>query len=203
MRASILCLFYAPALFALVAARVENITLVPVATGFEGDNTDFVYGSSPCLVINDGSAADGGFHVFAASNFSSWEQTAHQKTGRSKLAVVVHNIGGRDLVVNIPAPDSLIRVFDARTGKKVESNNKKQLGDWTTACVWRSQRSGESYIYLFGKNKVVQFLVRNENKNVEILEVRFGLPFGDTKADTEAGAQLCGSYRKRNVRGFQ
>ena len=171
MKASLPCLSWASTLLTLAAAQGADITLVPGAVGFEGDNTGFIYGRSPLLVVNDGSAADGGFRVFSVSNSTSWKETSHQKTGRSKIAVPVHDIGGRDLIINIPAPDSLIRVFDAQTGNKVDSNDKKQLGDWSTACVWRSQKSGESYMFLFGKRKVVQFLVRNKKKDVEILEV--------------------------------
>jgi 3-phytase len=171
MRPSTVCLSWAPALFALASAQVANIALVPAAAGFEGDNTNFVYGRSPLLVSNDGSAADGGFRTFVVANSPSIKEIVHQKTGRSKIAVPVHDIGGRDLIINIPAPDSLIRVFDAQTGKKVDSNDKKILGDWSTACVWRSQKSGESYMFLLGKKKAVQFLVRNKKKDVEILEV--------------------------------
>jgi 3-phytase len=165
------CLVLASAILSFVAAQDADVTLVASATGFEGDNTNFIYGSSPLLVVNDGSAADGGFRTFSFSNTSSLTEKSHQKTGRSKIAVAVHNVNGRDLIMNIPAPDSLIRIFDAKSGKKVESNDKKQLGDWSTACVWRSQKSGESYIFLFGKKMVVQFLIRNNKKLVEILEV--------------------------------
>jgi len=170
------CVSWAPALFALASAQIANLTLVPAAAGFEGDNANFVYGRSPLLVSNDGSAADGGFRTFAVTNLPTYKETAHQKTGRSKIAIPVHDIDGRDLIINIPAPDSLIRVFDVQTGRKVDSNDKKQLGDWSTACVWRSQKSGESYMFLFGKKKVVQFLIRNKKKDVEVLEV-CSLPF--------------------------
>jgi 3-phytase len=165
------CLLWASTLFAVASTQVANVTLVPVAIGFEGDNTGFVYSRSPFLVVNDGSAADGGFRTFAVSDSAPFKQTTHQTSGRSKIAVPVQDIGGRDLIINIPSPDSRIRVFDAATGKKVDSNDKKQLGDWSTACVWRSQKSGDSYIFLFGKKMVVQFLVRDEDKDVEILEV--------------------------------
>jgi 3-phytase len=164
-------LLWASTFFAIASAQAANVTLVPAAIGFEGDNTGFVYGRSPLLVVNDGSAADGGFRTFAVSNSTSFKENTHAKTGRSKIAVPVHDIGGRDLIINIPAPDSLIRAFDAATGEKVDSNDKKQLGDWSTACVWRSQKSGESYVFLFGKRMVVQFLVREDGRNVKILEV--------------------------------
>ena len=155
----------------MVAARHANITLVPAATGFDGDNTGFIYGKSPLLVVNDGSAADGGLRTFSVSNGTSLVEKSHEKTGRSKIAVPVHDIGSRDLIINIPAPSSLIEVFDAQTGKKLTKDNKKQLGDWSTACTWRSDKSGESYVFLFGKKKVVQFLIREAKDELEVLEV--------------------------------
>ncbi|KNG51833.1 hypothetical protein TW65_01025 [Stemphylium lycopersici] len=166
------CCIWAATIVSFVSAQDANITLVPAAIGFEGDNTGFVYGATPRLVVNDGSAADGGFRAFSFSNGTTLAETSHKRTGRSKIAVPVYGIGGRDLIVNIPAPDSLIRIFDAATGEKVVSNDKKQLGDWSTACVWRSQKSGESYIFLFGKKMVVQFLIRGKEEGVEILEVQ-------------------------------
>ncbi|KAF1943970.1 thermostable phytase [Clathrospora elynae] len=172
MRSFTTFLAWATAVISFVAARDANITLVPAAPGFDGDNTAFVYGKSPLLVANDGSAADGGFRTFAVSKSTPFKQTSLQKTGRSKIVVAVHDIGDRNVIVSIPAPDSLIRVFDAESGKKVKSNDKKQLGDWSSACVWRSQKSGESYIFLFGKKTVVQFLIRGDKKEVEILEVQ-------------------------------
>lgn len=165
------CCIWAAIVSSFVAARDANISLVAAATGFEGDNTGLFYGKAPCLVVNDGSAADGGFRTFTFPNGTTLTETSHERTGRSKIAIPVYGIGGRDLIVNIPAPDSLIRIFDAATGEKVASNDKKQLGDWSTACVWRSQKSGESYIFLFGKKMVVQFLIRGKEKGIEILEV--------------------------------
>lgn len=164
-------LIWATIASSFATAQNASISLVPAAVGFKGDNTVFVYGRTPLLVANDGSAADGGFREFAVAKSAPFNQTVHNKSGRSKIALAVHDIGGRNLIVNIPATDSLIRVFDAQNGKEVESNNKKQLGDWSTACDWRSQTSGESYIFLFGKKKVVQFLIRGTNNTVEILEV--------------------------------
>jgi 3-phytase len=171
MKTSIPCLAWATALLSFVAAQDTNITLVPAATSFGGDNTVFVYGTTPFLIVNDGSAADGGFRTFAVSQSAPFEQKIHEKSGRSKISLAVHDVGGRNLIVNIPATDSLIRVFDAESGKKVKSNDKKQLGDWSTACVWRSQKSGDSYIFLFGKKKVIQYLIRGTKNLVEILEV--------------------------------
>jgi 3-phytase len=173
MTSFINCLSWASILSTFVSAQDANITLIPAAVGFEADNTAFVYAKSPILVVNDGSTDDGGFRTFAVSDSGPFTNKTHQRTGRSKIAVTVHNtIDARDVIVNIPAPDSLIRIFDAETGKSIDSNNKKQLSDWSSACVWRSQKSAESYLFLFGKKMVVQFLVRDRKKTVEVLEVR-------------------------------
>ena len=166
------CLAWTSFVFSAVTAQNANVTLVPAATDFDGDNTAFIYGRSPLLVSNDGSAADGGFRTFSVSKKTPFKQSAHLKTGRSKIAVPVYDVAGRDVIINIPAPDSLIRVFDAATGAKIDSNDKKQLGDWSTACVWRSQASGYNYLFIFGKQMVVQFVVRGDKKNVEMLEVQ-------------------------------
>jgi 3-phytase len=172
MSAFVNCLLWASVFLAVVPTRAANITLVPVATNFDGDNTAFVYGQSPILVANDGSAADGGFRTFFISSAVPIKEIAHEKIGRSKVVVPAHDIGGRNLIIGIPAPDSLIRIYDAETGKRVESNDKKQLGDWSSACVWRSAKSGESYLFLFGKRTVAQCIVQNKKRGVEILEVR-------------------------------
>jgi 3-phytase len=200
MNAFVNCFLWVSVFLAAVPTQAANITLVPVAADFDGDNTGFIYGRSPLLVANDGSAADGGFRTFAISKTVPIPETAHQKIGRSKVVVLVHDIGGRNLIIDVPAPDSIIRVYDAGTGKKVESNDKKQLGDWSTACVWRSTKSGESYLFLFGKNMVVQFIVRDKKKGVEILEVRSLFHKHCRDAKPPLGPNFQCPNRRRNLR---
>ncbi|KAH3965906.1 hypothetical protein HBH51_146780 [Parastagonospora nodorum] len=197
-------LLWVSTVFAVASAQSVNLTLVPVATGFKDENTGFVYGGSPILVANDKSADDGGFRTFAVAPPPIFKQIAHQKTGRSKVVVPVHDIGGRDLIINIPSPDSLIRVFDTKTGKKVDSNDKIQLGDWSTACVWRSQKSGASYLFLFGKSKVVQFLIRDKKKDVEIVEVQtFPVPIEGKTCTVFLNGQVFFSAEDRPLYSFQ
>ncbi|KAI1683524.1 Phytase [Pyrenophora tritici-repentis] len=204
MRFVTTCAAWAAAVFSFVVAQEVNVTIVPVATGFKAENTGFVYGTSPLLVANDKSAADGGFRTFAVSNGSSFQEISHLKTGRSKIVVPVLDIGGRDLIVNVPSPDSLIRVFDAKTSKAVESNDKKQLGDWSAACVWRSPTSGESYIFLFGKKMVVQFLTRDTKKRVEVLEVQtFAAPIEAETCAVFSAGQVFFSAEDRPLYSFQ
>ena len=162
---------WATAFVFLATAQNATIKLQPVATAFDSDNAAFYYAQSPLLVGNDGSAADGGFRTFSTSNSTAFKELSHQKTGRSKIVIPVYDVGGRDVIVNIPAPDSIFRAFDTRDMKEITSARKKQLGDWSVARVWRSQVSGENYIFLFGKKMVVQLLIKDENGDVEILEV--------------------------------
>ncbi|OAG04457.1 thermostable phytase [Paraphaeosphaeria sporulosa] len=153
-------------------AQNANITLTPAAVGFEADNTAFYYSSSPLLLANDGSAAGGGFRVFDGKQNPQWAEVAHLRTGRSKVAIPVYNIGGRDIVVTIAATDSNMRAFEANGLKEIKNARKPILGDWSTLCGWQSASSGNSYLLLFGKRIVVQLLVRNQSKRVEILAVQ-------------------------------
>ncbi|KAH7396393.1 hypothetical protein BKA66DRAFT_409746 [Pyrenochaeta sp. MPI-SDFR-AT-0127] len=204
MRVLLHGLTLASTIVSFVAAQDANITLVPAGTGFEGDNTAFVYGQSPLVVANDGSAADGGFRIFSVSNSTPFEQKIHEKSGRSKFAVPVYDVGGRDILINIPAPDSRIRVFDAESGKKVDSNDKTALGDWSTACVWRSQKSGDSYLFIFGKKMAVQFLVRDDDEDVEILEVQtFPIPIESESCTVFSNGQVFFSGDDRPLYSFQ
>ena len=168
------CIVWVLASLSFVHAQDANITLVPAATEFEADNTVFYYSSLPLLLANDGSAADGGFRAFNVSKSMPFAQKSHQKTGRSKVVVPVYDVGGRDVFVTIAAPDSIFRVFDAKAITELPNARKKVLGDWSTLCVWRNSGSGNSYLFLFGKKQVVQLLVRNQWKDVQILEVRSG-----------------------------
>ena len=160
----------------LPAALAQNatITVSPAATGFDSDNAALIYASSPILLANDGSAADGGFRTFALSNLTSSTSSverSHEKSGRTKIAIPVYDIGGRDIIFNIPSPNSIIRAYDVKSGAGIEGSRKYHLGDWSVARNWRSQTSSENYVFLFGKKMVVQFLVREKGTSVEVLEV--------------------------------
>ncbi|KAH9859392.1 hypothetical protein IAQ61_011173 [Plenodomus lingam] len=191
------------AIQALATAQNATVTLIPAAIEFDTDNTAFIYGASPILVANDGSAAEGGYRTFSMAQNATFSEKIHQKTGRSKIAVPVYDIAGRDVVVNIPAPDSLMRIFDARAGKQVDSNDKKQLGDWSTACVWRSQKSGENYLFVFGKQMVVQFLIRSQKKHAEILEVQtFSVPIEGESCSVFPSGRIFFSAEDRPLYSF-
>ncbi|KAF2024209.1 thermostable phytase [Setomelanomma holmii] len=204
MRTAIIQGICLAAIWARAFAQNATVTIFPAAIGLDGDNTEFVYSDSIILVVNDGSATDGGFRTLSVSDSTPFTPVTHQRTGRSKIAVPIHDIGGRNLIINIPAPDSLIKVFDAKTRDAVKSNDKKQLGDWSTACVWRSQKSGESYIFLFGKRMVVQFLVRGNEDEVEVLEVQtFPVPIEGESCAVFSYGQVFFSAEDRPLYSFQ
>lgn len=167
---------WAAVLLPVALAQNATITLTPAATGFDSDNAALIYApSSPILLANDGSAADGGFRTFAVSNSTnstSFVERSHEKSGRTKIAIPVYDVGGRDVIFNIPSPNSIIRAYDVKSGVEIEGSRKYALGDWSVARSWRSQTSGENYVFLFGKKMVVQFLMKGEGDNVQILEVR-------------------------------
>ncbi|KAF1928333.1 thermostable phytase [Didymella exigua CBS 183.55] len=163
------------ALLPAAFAQNASITLAPAATGFDSDNAALIYTSLPILLANDGSAAEGGFRTFSASNSinaTTFSERSHEISGRTKIAVPVYDVGGRDIIFNIPSPNSIIRAYDIATGSEVAGSRKYQLGDWSVARHWRSQTSGENYVFLFGKKTVVQFLIRGDGDNLQILEVQ-------------------------------
>lgn len=165
---------WAAALLPAAFAQNATITLTPAATGFDSDNAALIYASSPILLANDGSAADGGFRTFSASNSTnstSLTERSHERSGRTKIAIPVYDVGGRDVIFNIPSPNSIIRAYDVATGSEIAGSRRYQLGDWSVARNWRSQTSGENYVLLFGKKMVAQFLVRGDSDDVQILEV--------------------------------
>lgn len=189
----------------LPAALAQNATikLNPAAIGFDSDNAALIYASSPILLANDGSAADGGFRTFStlnSTNSTSFTERSHERSGRTKIAIPVYDVGGRDIIFNIPSPNSVIRAYDVATGSEIPGSRRYQLGDWSVARNWRSQTSGENYVFLFGKKMVVQFLVRGDNDDVQILEVG-RRPSNDALcADSVPGENLSDTNRRRDSR---
>ncbi|KAF2973196.1 hypothetical protein GQX73_g322 [Xylaria multiplex] len=147
-----------------VAARID---------GFESDSTAVIYNKThPVLIGNDGGAASGGFHAFAINNSGSLTETKHETPGRTKLVTTAHGVGGRDLIITIAQPDSFFRLYDANTIEQIGEPLARTLGDWSALCVWRSESSGEQYLYLFGKKQAVQFLLRPSHGSIEIVEIQ-------------------------------
>lgn len=146
-----------------IAARID---------GIESDYTAIVYDrTSPVLIGNDGGAAAGGFHTFAIAD-RHLREIKHKTPGRTKLVAVVNGVQEKDLIVTIAQPDSFFRLYDARTADQIGRPLARTLGDWSALCVWRSQSSGEQYLYLFGKKQAIQLLIRATRRSIEIIEVQ-------------------------------
>lgn len=170
---------HVPALLALGQALFTAVASLdlPVAArinGLESDFTTVVYNKNrPLLVGNDGGAATGGFRTFVIGNGTRLTEATHNTPGRTKLVATAYGVGARDLIVTIAQPDSFFRVYDASTAKQVGEPLTRTLGDWSALCVWQSCTSGEKYLFLFGKNQAVQFLIRESQKGtIEIVEIQ-------------------------------
>ncbi|KAJ3578100.1 hypothetical protein NPX13_g2462 [Xylaria arbuscula] len=166
-----------------IAARID---------GIESDFTTVVYNRTrPLLVGNDGGAATGGFRAFVINNGTVLTETTHDTPGRTKLVATAYGVAGLDLIVTIAQPDSFFRLYDANTVKQVGNPLTRTLGDWSALCVWRSQTSGEQYLYLFGKNQAVQFLIREAREGtIEIVEIQtFDTPIEASSCAISASAR--------------
>ncbi|KAI0914187.1 hypothetical protein F4823DRAFT_393475 [Ustulina deusta] len=147
-----------------IAARIDDI---------DSDFTATVYNKTgPVLIGNDGGAKSGGFRAFAINNGTYLTETKHEVPGRTKLVATVHGVGGRDLIVTIAQPDSFFRLYDASTVEQIGEPLARTLGDWSALCAWRSQTSGEQYLYLFGKKQAIQFSLRAAYQSVQIVEIQ-------------------------------
>lgn len=132
MRAFAKSLSWTAALLPVALAQNATIQLTPAATGFDSDNAALIHAPSPILLANDGSAADGGFRIFSAQNLTnstSFFERTHEKSGRTKIAIPVYDVGGRDVIFNIPSPNSVIRLYDVLNGSEISGSRKYHLGD--------------------------------------------------------------------------
>jgi 3-phytase len=149
-----------------------NLSISALTAEVESDWTAIYYGSKQrdsLLLGNDGSAGTGGFRSYDLFD-RSLNETGRRTPGRTKVVGVLYGVGRRDLLVSITATESLIRLYDIDGLKEIPGAQKTALGDWSSLCTWRSPR-GADYFYLFGKKQAVQFLVREDWKEVKILEV--------------------------------
>ncbi|KAI8309194.1 hypothetical protein K4K61_001968 [Colletotrichum sp. SAR11_59] len=147
-----------------LATAVDLELNVTALTGgeLEADWTNVYYSkSNPLLLGNDGGAATGGVHAWDLNSDSPLAEVKTLVTGRTKLVTTVYNVtDNKDLAVTIAMPDSVIRVFDVPSFTEIESAQTTLLGDWSALCSWRS-KSLNDYIFLFGKGKAVEYLIRN------------------------------------------
>ncbi|EEH43603.1 uncharacterized protein PADG_08223 [Paracoccidioides brasiliensis Pb18] len=168
---------------ALTAPPSANLPISGLTAEVHSDNSVIYYGKGakePILIGNDASAVTGGWKAWNLANNGTRgflpEQAVHVH-GRTKVVGVLYDVGDRDIVISIAATDSVIRVFDAHQATELPSNRKVMLGDWSALCPWRSPKSGTRFFYLFGKKQAVQFIVREKNNAIDVLEVQtFGIP---------------------------
>jgi 3-phytase len=155
----------------IASAATAKLPIAEQSAEVDSDLAAIYYGSSfqnSLLVGNDGGAATGGVRSFSLTDM---EEVASRTPGRTKVAGVMYDVGKKDLIVSIAAPDSIIRVFDIDGTTEIPSAQIKALGDWSSLCTWRSPSSGGHYFYLLGKKEARQFLVRQKDSDIEILEV--------------------------------
>lgn len=155
---------------ATVALQVD-LPISASTPDVESDISAVYYSSHPLLFGNDGSAATGGYHAWSLdSNAAILPEVSAKTGGRSKLVVPVYGVGKKDLIITIAMPDSVLRVFDAGN-KGAQLAEKKNIGDWSALCPWKSAESGNQYFYMFGKKQAIQYLVRQREKKFEVVEV--------------------------------
>ncbi|KAI1411867.1 3-phytase [Hypoxylon sp. FL1857] len=164
----------AAAFAARVAATLEvDLPVSAQSDEVESDSTAVFYDAAhPVLVGNDGGASSGGFRLFDLDSETTLTETNHETPGRTKLVTTVYDVGGKDFIATIAQPDSYFRLYDARTAEQVGEPIARALGDWSALCAWKSQSSGEQYLYLFGKRQAVHFLLRGSNSSYELVEIQ-------------------------------
>lgn len=165
---------------ASLAAGVTTVTALEVdllisarSSEVDSDWTAVFYDvARPLLIGNDGGASTGGFHVFDLNGNGSLPEKQHETPGRTKLVTTAYGISEKDLIVTIAMPDSYFRLYDASTAELVGEPLTHTLGDWSALCTWKSQTSGEQYLYLFGKSQAVHFLLREREGSYELIEIQ-------------------------------
>ncbi|CEN61735.1 hypothetical protein ASPCAL08384 [Aspergillus calidoustus] len=160
------------------SSPAANLSISALTAEVESDITALYYGAKQrdsLLLGNDGSAGTGGFRSYDLLDRNLTE-TGRRTPGRTKVVGVLYDVAGRDLLVSITATESLIRLYEIDGLREIPGAQKKALGDWSCLSTWRSPR-GADYFYLFGKKQAIQFLVRENQKEVEILEIQtFPIP---------------------------
>ncbi|KAK2008073.1 phytase [Colletotrichum eremochloae] len=164
----------AVALHPWLSAAVDLELNITSLTGCDVDSdwTAIYYSKDkPLLLGNDEGADTGGFHAWDLNSDSPLSEVKSVTTGRTKLITTVYNVTGKDLAVTIAMPDSIIRVYELPAFTKIESAQTTMLGDWSALCSWRSKNLND-YVYFFGKNRAVQYLIRQGKDSIELVEVQ-------------------------------
>ncbi|KAF2788243.1 thermostable phytase [Melanomma pulvis-pyrius CBS 109.77] len=132
------------------------------------------YYSTPPQLLTTGH----GFRAFNLIDTVPLPLISHQNFRRSNRIVPICNIGDRDLFVLVDNTESTLRVLDARTTQEILSASKMGFGGISAPilCMWQSNDSGNSYLFLFGKFKVVHMLVKSRwRHDIQMLET-FPIP---------------------------
>ncbi|EMR62810.1 putative 3-phytase protein [Eutypa lata UCREL1] len=158
-----------------VSLAVSEVELPILARIDEADSdwTAVIYDAeNPSIVGNDGGAASGGFRIFRLNGENPLPEAKHETPGRTKLVTTVYDIQEQDIIVTIAQTDSFFRLYNASSFEQIGQPLAKTLGDWSALCAWKSQTSGEQYLYLFGKSQAVQFLLRGQEGSLDITEIQ-------------------------------
>ncbi|KAG9239003.1 hypothetical protein BJ875DRAFT_436990 [Amylocarpus encephaloides] len=154
----------------------------------ESDNTAVYYSSPPLLLGNDGDASTGGFHVFSLEGTTPLNEFLSKVPGRTKLVTAIYDIAKTDYVMTIAQTDSAMRAFTVG-GEEVAQ--KTALGDWSALCPWKSNVSGNQYMFLFGKKQVVQLAVQAEDGKPKMKEVQtFNVPIEASSCVASTSGQV-------------
>lgn len=184
------------------AAPETTLNITAFTNNVDSDWTAVYYAEdSPLLIGNDGSA-NGGLRAYSFQGDSPLPETKSKLIGRTKIVTVAHNVGGRDLAIAIAAPDSIIRVYELPDFRKADEEFKL-IGDWSAMCSWRS-KSRNQYFFIFGKGRAVQFLIRPQGEDFEIVEV--GNVFRasrDQSADGNADTNVRAAIRAFGLRSVR
>ncbi|KAJ6445137.1 PhyL [Purpureocillium lavendulum] len=145
----------------------------------------------PLLLGNDGAPDTGGIRAYSLDSTPPLREHASVVVGRTKLVTVVYDVGGKDLAITIAQPDSIMRVFELPELVPINDAQHELLGDWSALCAWKS-KTGNQYVYLFGKHQAVQLLLRTKHGKTNIVEVQtFGVPFeASSCATAESTSQM-------------
>ncbi|KAK2763313.1 hypothetical protein FQN54_009949 [Arachnomyces sp. PD_36] len=194
---------------ALAAAGKVDLNISAKTDEIEGGYSAMYYGTDgrdAKLVGIDGSAATGGFRTW---EFEDDGETLIELTsstpGRTKVVDVLYGVAGKDLLVSITATESILRLYDAKDPGAEALASKDALGDWSSLCSWRSSESGWQYFYLFGKKEAVQFVVRDRDGELDILEVQtFDIPVEPTAcAVSPANGTVYFATEEKTIYTFQ
>ena len=186
-----------------IAQTVEFELPISARTSeIESDWSTVYYGKSPLLIGNDGSAGSGGFSAWDLVGETPLREVVKRTPGRTKLVTTVYDLDDKDYLVTIDAPESNLKLYDLAHLDRKEKTSKKVLGDWSALCPWKG-KAGDQYVYLFGKQQAIQFLLRGKKGDAEIVEVQtFDMPIEASSCAVLQDAVFVAGDDDKNVCSF-